>query len=141
MRLNEGILGLLYSLSLIIFSVLFFDYTVSYDRFLLVILLVIAIIIAIPALKIILNFLKYKRVTKKGIKIKAKVIKVRRSIIGFKHSPKYILEVSYIHPKNNKSYQTRINYYEMIDLSNSIQENDIVSIYIDPKNPAIVLLA
>ncbi len=141
MKLNEGILGLLYSLSIIIFSVLFFDAKIEYDRYMLIILIAVALIIAIPAIRILLNFLNFKRISKKGLKINAKVVKVRRSLVGFKHSPQYILEVSYIHPKNNNRYQTRVKYYDMIDMSTLFHENDIVSIYIDPKNPAIALLA
>jgi len=95
MKLFEGFLGVIYSLSIIFFSVVFFDFSVFLELILAIWIFIVAILILIPSSETVLEYLKSKQVVKNGIRTKAKILKIRRSFFGLKSKTKFVLEVLY----------------------------------------------
>jgi len=141
MKLSEGILGIVYSLSIVIFSLLFFDFTILIDKIMAIALFIVSIFIFIPAFKNVLFVIKCRRISKNGIRIKGKVVGIRRSLIGLKSKSKYILKVFYYNPKTHKNCYAFVGYNGEISGINGFESNKDIDIYIDPKNSNIVLIA
>lgn len=141
MKFYEGILGVVYSLSIVLFSILFLDLGIVLELILAISLFLISCLILIPAVKIILYYVKYRRVSRNGIKIKGRVIKIRRSIVGLKDKSKYILEVLYFNPRTHKNCHAFVDYSGDNYKVNMLKNNAEIDLFIDPNNSDFVLIA
>lgn len=141
MRYYTGLISVLISITLIIGSIYIFDFTILFDKLIAGFIFIVAAILMVFGINSLKMFKQYKRVLRKGVKTKARVINIKRSILGIKNAPKYVLEIIYEHPLTHDLYQTFVDYTDQSKFDFKPQEDELIDIYIDPNNPNVALLA
>ncbi len=81
------------------------------------------------------DYLNHSRLIKKGLKVKAHIIEIKRGLLGENHLPDYIIEVFYKHPNTEKIYYTEFEYFGDVNANEILKKGRDVDILIDPQNP------
>lgn len=139
MRFLIGLISVFTSVILITFSSLFFDFDSLIEKLSAFVIFIFAGFLFLMGLNSFNIYYEYKRIINKGIKVKAKVIDISKSLISIENAPKYILEVIYEHPKNHKLYKTFVDFYGNENKDLRFKEDEYINVLIDPKNPEVVL--
>ena len=139
MRFLVGVLCLTFGLGLIIFSVLFFDFSNLIEKLCASVAFIVSTILILIGIDSFNTFFDYKRIMNRGLKAKARIVEINRTLIAVKHMPKYILEVLYEHPKNHQLYTTFVDFYGVENKRLEFETNEYIDVLIDPKNPDIAL--
>lgn len=140
MRYYIGLCSVLASLALITATIYIFNFSVLFEKLLAGFIFIVATVLMIFGIHSITMFKQYKRVLRRGVKTKARVIQIKRSIIGIKNAPQYMLEVIYEHPLTHDLYQTFVDYTDEKKFDYKPDEDEIIDIVIDPNNPNLALL-
>lgn len=139
MRFLIGLFSLIFGIGLIVFSILFFDFSNLIEKLCATFAFFLSTILILVGVNCFSTFYDYKRVLNKGLKTKAKIVDINRTLIAVKHTPKYILEVLYEHPKNHQLYKTFVDFYGIENKALDFKTNEYIDILIDPENPDIAL--
>ena len=139
MRYYIGLISVVASIALIIATIYIFDFSVLFEKLIAGFTFIVATFLMVFGINSITMFKQYKRILRKGVKTKARVIQIKRSIIGIKNAPKYILEVIYEHPSTHDLYQTFVDYSDEKKFDYKPNEDEIIDIVIDPNNPNLAL--
>ena len=141
MRFYVGVSSLLLSICILIFTILFFNYSDLFEKLFSFLLISFAVVLLLFSIRNLTTFFGYKRLIVKGLKVKARVVDVKRTIFSIKNSPNYILEVLYIHPKDHEYYKTYVDCFDVKKWNkNKVYKEDFVEIRVDPNDPSIALL-
>ncbi|WP_413532080.1 hypothetical protein [Empedobacter brevis] len=81
------------------------------------------------------DYLDHSRLLKKGVKVKAHIIEIKRGLLGENHLPDYVVEVFYKHPSTKQIYYTEFEYFGDVNASEILKKGKDVDILIDPQNP------
>lgn len=141
MRFLVGLLSIILSVSLIVFSILFFDFSSLIEKLSASVAFIAATILLLFGIESLNIYYDYRRIINKGLKTKAKIVDISRSLISIEHTPQYILEVLYEHPKNHKLYKTFVDFYGIENKNLNFETNEYIDVLIDPKNPDIALFS
>lgn len=142
MRFYVGLISLVLSFILIILTILLIDYTDLFEKLFSALLYIISAVLMLVGIRNISTFYGYKRILLKGVRVKAKVINVKSTILAVKNAPKFILEVIYEHPKNHLKYKTFVDFYGDSDHNKyNIKENEFIEVLVDPKDPSVALFS
>lgn len=139
MRYYIGLISVVASIALIIATIYIFDFSVLFEKLIAGFTFIVATFLMVFGINSITMFKQYKRILRKGVKTKARVIQIKRSIIGIKNAPRYILEVIYEHPLTHDLYQTFVDYSDEKKFDYKPNEDEIIDIVIDPNNPNLAL--
>ena len=71
----------------------------------------------------------------KGVKVKAHIVEIKRTLLNVNHLPEYIVEVFYKHPKDNQMIYTEFEYFGDVNKNIEIKKGKEIDILIDPQNP------
>ncbi len=83
----------------------------------------------------LIQYFQNNRLIKKGLKVKAQIIEIKRTLLGVNSLPEYIVEVSYKHPNNKKIYYSEFEYCGDVIHDKKVKKGNEVDILIDPQNP------
>lgn len=142
MRFYVGVTSMIFSIVLIISTILFIDYSDLFEKLFSALLYIISAILMLLGIRNLSTFYDYKRILMKGVRVKAKVLNVKSTILAVKNAPKLILEVIYEHPKNHLKYKTFVDFYGDADhMKYNIKENEFIEVLVDPKDPSVALFS
>lgn len=134
MKLYVGVGLVILSLSLILLCN-FLDFNQLFDKLLGFVILISSLLTAYFGVRRIFSFFDYNRIIKKGLKVKAHIVEIKRTLLSVNHIPEYIVEVFYKHPNTNQMYYTEFEYFGDVRNDVSIKKGKEIDIIIDPQNP------
>ena len=134
MKLYVGVGLVILSLSLILLCN-FLDFNQLFDKLLGFVILISSLLTAYFGVRRIFSFFDYNRIIKKGLKVKAHIVEIKRTLLSVNHIPEYIVEVFYKHPNTNQMYYTEFEYFGDVKNNVSIKKGKEIDIIIDPQNP------
>ncbi|WP_313377279.1 hypothetical protein [Chishuiella sp.] len=134
MKLLIGIACVAFGLGLFILCFLLNFDMISY-QILGLFLLIISLAIIHLGFKFIFDYRNYIRLVKQGLKVKAQVIDIKRTLLGENNLPDYVVEVLYTHPSNKKVYYSEFEYSGDVFNNEDLKKGHEVDILIDPENP------
>ncbi len=134
MKLYIGIGYVTLSIGLVLLCK-FLNFELFFDKFLGFIILISSLTAAYYGGASITNYFDYNRIIKKGLKVKAHIVEVKRTLLIVNHLPEYIVEVFYNHPNDNKKVYTEFEYFGDVNKNTYLKKGKEIDILIDPQNP------
>lgn len=134
MKLSIAIGCLSFSLGFILLGS-FLNLDVFFNQLLGVIFLLSSLLLGYLGFNFLFDYLNHTRLVKKGLKVKAHITEIKRSLLGENHLPDYIVEVFYTHPNTEKVYYTEFEYFGDVNANEVLKKGKDVDILIDPQNP------
>lgn len=113
----------------------FLNLDIFFNLLLGIIFLFCSLFIGYLGFSFLFDYLNHSRLIKKGVKVKAHIIEIKRSLLGENHMPDYIIEVFYTHPSTRRTYYTDFKYFGDVNENEVLKKGKDVDIFIDPKNP------
>ena len=134
MKLYVGVSLVILSLGLVLLCS-FLDFNQLFDKLLGFVILISSLLAAYLGVSRILSFFDYNRIIKKGLKVKAHIVEIKRTLLSVNHIPEYIVEVFYKHPTTEEMYYTEFEYFGDVKNDVLIKKGKEIDIIIDPRNP------
>lgn len=134
MKLLIGIACVAFGLGLFILCFLLNFDMISY-QILGLFLLITSLAVIHLGFKFIFDYRNYIRLVKQGLKVKAQVIDIKRTLLGVNNLPDYVVEVFYTHPDSKKIYYTEFEYSGDVNTNDMLKKGNEVDILIDPQDP------
>lgn len=134
MKLYTGISLVILSLGLVLLCK-FLNFEFLFDKFLGFLILFSSLSASYFGVRNISDFFDYNRMINKGVKVKAHIVEIKRTLLNVNHLPEYIVEVFYKHPKDNQMIYTEFEYFGDVNKNIEIKKGKEIDILIDPQNP------
>ena len=134
MKLSIAIGCLILSLGFVL-SGSFLNLDIFFNQLLGIVFLFCSLIMGYLGFNFLFDYLNHSRLVNKGLKVKAHIIEIKRTLLGEKHIPDYIVEVFYTHPNTDKVYYTEFEYFGDVNSNEILKKGKEVDILIDPQNP------
>jgi hypothetical protein len=133
MKLLIGIVFITLSVSLVLLCK-FLNLYLIIDKFLALFIMIMSLFSAYFGLKNLTSYFDYNRLKNKGLKVKAQIVEVKRTLLNVNQLPEYIVEVFYNHPTDNKIVFTEFEYFGDLNKNRYLQKGKEIDILIDPQN-------
>lgn len=134
MKLSIAIGCLLLSVGFVLLCS-FLNLEIFFNLLLGIIFLLCSLLMGYLGFNFLFDYLNRTRLLKKGLKVKAHIIEIKRSLLGENHLPDYVVEVFYTHPNTEKIYYTEFEYFGDVNADERLKKGKDVDILIDPQNP------